>query len=207
MPGSPAIDAGDGPAATAAGLTADQRGPLFARVSGATVDVGAFEVQTLPATTPPPINVTTPAPPSPPQITGALVLHIHTQNKPGKPVLIGFQFSFNTAMNQATVENRSNYSPGVFSISRVRRQGKVIRVIVLHPLAFTVRYDSLINSVELVLRGKQTFPQGGQITLFGTPPSGISDVAGRLLDGNGSGTGGTLAVYTISRNAGGLVHA
>jgi hypothetical protein len=51
LPGSPAIDAGDSAVATAAGLTTDQRGPLFARISGATVDIGAFEAQTLTATT------------------------------------------------------------------------------------------------------------------------------------------------------------
>jgi hypothetical protein len=139
------------------------------------------------------------------------VLHTQKKNKRGKPVgkpiLIGFQFSFNTTMNQATVTNQSNYSLEFFSFSHVKRQGKVIRVSVLRPLAFTVRYDPLSNSVELLLRGKQTFPQGGQIMLFGTPPSGISGLAGGLLDGNGTGTGGNIAVYTISRNAGGLVRA
>jgi hypothetical protein len=80
------------------------------------------------------------------------------------------------------------------------------RILVLQPVAFTVSYDPSSNSVELLLRGKQTFPQGGQIMLSGTPPSGISDVAGGLLDGNGTGTGGTIAVYTISNSARGLVH-
>ena len=47
LAGSPAIDAGSNAAATAAGLTTDQRGPGFARIvnggSTATVDIGAFE--------------------------------------------------------------------------------------------------------------------------------------------------------------------
>jgi hypothetical protein len=47
-PGSPAIDAGDN-SLVPAGLTTDQRG--FARVSGAAVDLGAYEVQ-LPAMSP-----------------------------------------------------------------------------------------------------------------------------------------------------------
>jgi hypothetical protein len=51
MPGSRAIDAGDSAVATAAGLTTDQRGPGFARISGSAVDIGAFEVQSLPAIT------------------------------------------------------------------------------------------------------------------------------------------------------------
>ena len=41
--GSPAIDAGSN--AAAAGLTTDQRGPGFVRISNGTVDIGAFEVQ------------------------------------------------------------------------------------------------------------------------------------------------------------------
>jgi hypothetical protein len=45
LPGSPAIDAGDNAGAAAAGLTTDQRGPGFARVSNGVVDLGAFEVQ------------------------------------------------------------------------------------------------------------------------------------------------------------------
>ncbi|MEM9352642.1 MAG: choice-of-anchor Q domain-containing protein [Planctomycetota bacterium] len=50
LPGSPAIDAGD-PSAVA-GMDEvpefDQRGPGFARVAGAAIDIGAFEVQTQP---------------------------------------------------------------------------------------------------------------------------------------------------------------
>jgi uncharacterized delta-60 repeat protein len=49
LPGSPAIDAGDD--AAAAGLTTDQRG--LPRISGAHVDIGAYEVQ------PPPVPVMT----------------------------------------------------------------------------------------------------------------------------------------------------
>jgi hypothetical protein len=203
LPGSPAIDAGDSAVATAAGLTADQRGPLFARITGAAVDIGAFEVQ--PMSTMTPINVTKPAPPA--EITGATVLHTQKKNKRGKPVgksaLTGFQLSFNTTMNVATVMNQSNYSLGKWHTKRVKRK----TISVLQPLAFTVIYHPSMNSVELLLGGKQTFPQGGQITLIGTPPSGISDSAGGFLDGTGTGTGGNNAVYTISSNARGLILA
>jgi hypothetical protein len=44
LPGSPAINAGDNSAQSVTGLF-DQRGPGFARVSGGTIDIGAFEVQ------------------------------------------------------------------------------------------------------------------------------------------------------------------
>lgn len=51
LAGSPAIDVGENAAATAAGLTTDQRGAGFARVVNGTVDIGAYEVQATP--TPP----------------------------------------------------------------------------------------------------------------------------------------------------------
>src|SRR5262249_52510918 len=44
LTGSPAINAGSNPA----GLTTDERGPGFARQSGAAPDIGAFEVQAPP---------------------------------------------------------------------------------------------------------------------------------------------------------------
>ncbi len=45
-PGSPAINAGDN-ALIPAGITTDQRGVPFARIAGGTVDIGAYEVQSL----------------------------------------------------------------------------------------------------------------------------------------------------------------
>jgi hypothetical protein len=50
QPGSPAIN--NGITAYAAGLNYDQRGPGFPRVTGAAVDIGAVEVQTIIANTP-----------------------------------------------------------------------------------------------------------------------------------------------------------
>jgi hypothetical protein len=47
LPGSAAINAGDN-SAVPTGVTTDQRGPSFNRISGSSVDVGAFEVQLLP---------------------------------------------------------------------------------------------------------------------------------------------------------------
>jgi len=47
LAGSPAIDDGNN-AIIPAGVTTDQRGPGFARISGGTVDIGAFEVQQTP---------------------------------------------------------------------------------------------------------------------------------------------------------------
>jgi hypothetical protein len=53
LPGSPAIDAGDA-ALVPAGVTTDQRGAGFARISGGRVDIGAFEFQQNP---PPSVSV------------------------------------------------------------------------------------------------------------------------------------------------------
>jgi hypothetical protein len=56
----------------------------------------------------------------------------------------------------------------------------------------------MTNSVTLTLAGKQKFPNGGQITIIATPPSGVDSVAHVYLDQNGilaisrGGTGITL---------------
>lgn len=49
LPGSPAVNRGDNDSAS--GLPYDQRGSGFARISGGTVDIGAYELQ-LPGSTP-----------------------------------------------------------------------------------------------------------------------------------------------------------
>ncbi|OWK40610.1 beta strand repeat-containing protein [Fimbriiglobus ruber] len=61
--GSPAIDAGSNAAASAAGLTTDQRFTDFLRVYNGTVDIGAVEVQPNPPS--PPTYYTVPPPPVP----------------------------------------------------------------------------------------------------------------------------------------------
>ncbi len=47
LPGSAALDAGSNSAALTAGLTQDQRGSVFKRIYGDTVDIGAYEFQSL----------------------------------------------------------------------------------------------------------------------------------------------------------------
>lgn len=59
LPGSPALNAGD---PVFAGAAFDQRGPGFARVFGAAVDIGAFEAQ--PAPTPPDVGGAATVPPT-----------------------------------------------------------------------------------------------------------------------------------------------
>ena len=62
-------------------------------------------------------------------------------------------------------------------------------------------YDSLSNSVELLLAVKQTFPKGGRITVIASPPSGVTDSAGQALDGNDENVAGDNGVFTILSNA------
>ena len=71
LPGSPAIDAGDNSVPSLAG-SFDQRGQGFARVSGSTIDIGAFEVQQPPSPPPAPPPSPSPSPP-PPSLFQALI--------------------------------------------------------------------------------------------------------------------------------------
>ncbi len=149
-----------------------------------------------------------PQPPPPAEIQRATVVFRQATNRKGKPVgkptLAGFQFTFNTVMNGATAGNRANYMLGTY-VQVIKRVGrKMVRVLQLKPVSFTVIFQSSnsaqqpSNSVTLLLTGKQTFPRGGQITLSGT---GISSAAGGLLDG------GVNAVYNISANARSITRA
>ncbi|WP_442404980.1 choice-of-anchor Q domain-containing protein [Mycobacterium sp.] len=141
-------------------------------------------------------NVTSPLPPpSPPTLIRELVLFTQKRNKKGKPVgkpvLSGFEFDFNTAMNQTSAANFANYKIGTYVTKHVRRK----RVQVLQPVGFTVSFNASNNSVKLLLSGKQAFTKGGQITLM----AGISSAAGAFLGNN--------AVYNISPGGGSITLA
>jgi hypothetical protein len=84
MTGSPAIDAGDSAVATGAGLTTDQRGLLFDRIAGATVDIGAFEVQGLQTLLPTTIT-TLAASPSPVEFGAAILCAATVTSAAGTP--------------------------------------------------------------------------------------------------------------------------
>jgi hypothetical protein len=123
-------------------------------------------------------------------IIGQSVVFTQKTNKKGRPVgrrtLAGFEFDFNEAMNPATVGNPGSYQLGTFVTKRVKR--KVVRV--LQTMGFSVSYNGSNNSVRLLVPGRQTFPKGGQITLFAT---GISSSGGTALPAN--------AVFIVSANA------
>ncbi len=126
----------------------------------------------------------------PPQVQGATVLTYQKKNskgKPiGKPVLTGYQFTFNTAMNPATTGYSANYLVQTYVQVRVKVGKRFVKELELQPISFTVNYLSSSYAVQL-LTGKQAFKYGGKITLIGT---GISSAAGALLGNN--------VVYNIS---------
>jgi len=104
----------------------------------------------------------------------------------GKPTLVGYTFTYSTAMNQGTIGNPVNYQVEMFVIKRVKKK----KIVVPRSIGFTVS-SITSNSVTLKLAGKQTFPKGGQITVIASPPGGVESTSGVFLAVNGG--------FTISR--------
>jgi hypothetical protein len=77
---------------------------------------------------------------------------------------------------------------------RVKKQTRRI----LRPItSFSVAYSAANDLVTVTFAGKQTFRTGGQITVVGRLPSGITGVSGAALAGN--------AVFTISQRGQSIV--
>jgi hypothetical protein len=113
--------------------------------------------------------------------------------KVGKPVVVGFELVYSTAMNPATAGLAANYQVTSTSTKRVKKK----RVTVHEPVAVRAAYDPSRSSVTLTIVGKQTFAQGGQITVIATSPSGVSSASGDLLTANDT-------VFTILPQARGV---
>ena len=113
--------------------------------------------------------------------------------KVGKPVFVGFELDYSTAMNPATAGLAANYQVTSTTTRRIKKK----RVTVHEPVAFRATYDASKNSVTLTLAGKQMFAQGGQITVIATPPNGVSDATGDFLAANDT-------VFTILPKARGI---
>jgi streptogramin lyase len=155
-----------------------------------------------------PFSVQAPTPP-PAEITGATVVISQKHNKKGRPVgrpvLVGYQFNFNLPMN-GSINNSTNFTLAQYVQVTVRVGKKRKKVLQLQPLGFS--FNVLSNTaVRLLLIGKPAFKLGGQITLVGTPPGGLSTQDGGFLDGNGNGIGGVNAVYNIARGGKVISHA
>ena len=142
---------------------------------------------------------------TPPQIVSASVISTQKLNKQKKPVgpklFQGFAFKFDAAMNAAAVNNAGHYQ---VDIKVQKRQGRK-KVTVLQPISFSLSFDATSNTLLLKPSGGQKkFTLGGQITLVA---AGLTSSTGASLDGNNSGTGGTNAVYNISKGGKVITHA
>ena len=193
LPGSPAINAGSNPL----NLTADQRG-YTPRAAGGAPDIGAFEFG---ATAPPPGtgggggSGGGGSSHGPPKIVNAQVLfqtvnvgrphkgHVKTRRQ-----FVGFELTFNEALDPARAQDPTNYA--VLATSRHGRKT------VTQPVGLQASYNASTFAVDLVLAGQQAFPKGGRLTVNGAAPGGLADPAGDLLVGTTS--------FTILPKASGL---
>jgi hypothetical protein len=135
-------------------------------------------------------TITVPAPPPPAPQVHATVVTTQKKNKRGKPigkpVLTGYQFTFNTAMN-SSITNLNDYQVQIY----VPAKGRGRNFKPAHYQAITGFSLKPMSSTTVQLTGTQTsttFKNGGRITLIGT---GISSAAGALLGNN--------VVYSISK--------
>ena len=135
----------------------------------------------------------TPPPPVPPVIVSEKAIFLRKTNKKGKPtgspVLTGFSLTFSEPLNPATATNRSDFQLASITTKKVKK--KTVKI--LKPItSFTVSYNAANDSVNLTLIGKQAFATGGQLTVIGTPPNGVSGASGGALGGTN--------VFAISKN-------
>ena len=141
----------------------------------------------------------------PPKILAAAAL-TQKRNKRSKPVLTGYQFTFDSTMS-ATAGSPASYQVQMYVKVKVKvkvgKRTKTTTQLQLRPVGFTVNYSPSSNVAQL-LTGKQAFTLGGQITLVA---SGITSAAGGILDGNGDGIGGDNAVYNITPKGMSIRHA
>ena len=125
-----------------------------------------------------------PASPPAPQVQGATVVFTQktnpkTHKKIGKPVLTGYQFTFNTAMN-SSITNLNDYQVQIYVPGKGRGKNKKPA----HYQAIGFSLKPMSSTTVQVLTGTQTsttFKNGGRITLIGT---GISSAAGAFLGGD-----------------------
>jgi hypothetical protein len=140
-------------------------------------------------TSPTPTPTPTPTPaPLPVVIVGEKALFKQKTTKKGKPVgkpvLTGFSFSFNDALDASTAANPTNYKIDSVNTKKIKRKVELVA----HPLtSFTVAYSPGSSKVTITFAAKETFPDGGQITLL----SGVTGDSGAALAGT--------TVFTISK--------
>lgn len=100
--------------------------------------------------------------------------------KVGKPVFVGFELDYSTALNPSTAGLTANYEVTFTTTKHVKKK----HVNVQKPVMFRATYNASRNSVTLTIVGKQKFAKGGQITIIATPPDGVSSATGVFLAAN-----------------------
>ncbi len=118
-------------------------------------------------------------------IIGEQAIFHRKTNKKGKPigkaVLSGFVFDFSAALSSSDAANPDDYQVESITTKRVKKQTRHI----LHPItSFSVKYSAANDSVTLKFAGKQTLRTGGQITVVGGSPAGVTGLSGAVLSGN-----------------------
>ena len=136
-----------------------------------------------------PVIVTTPnsptstPSPTPPTITDEQVVTMRKKNRKGKPVgkavVVGFTLDYSAAMNSATAGLAANYQVTSTSTKRVKKKTVTVHTPVILTSAV---YNPSTNSVTLNIQGNPKFATGGEITVNGSPPSGVSSEGGVHLD-------------------------
>ena len=130
------------------------------------------------------VTGTLPPPPPPPTVSGESVVLTQKVNKKGrkigKPTLSGYTITFSTAMDQAALTNAGSYQVEALVkiktvVTKVGKTKHKTKVPVYRQIGFAVT-NVTSNSVTLKLAGKQTFPKGGQLTLFAASLDNTSQV-------------------------------
>jgi hypothetical protein len=135
---------------------------------------------------------------TPPTIVKEQVIFTQKRNKKnkpvGKPVISGFSFQYSGSMGR-TARVAGNYEVEYLVKAAKRNKAPVYRSI-----NFAVSYDDSSNTVTLATNVPQKeFAKGGEITIVGVSPDGVSSTLGALLNE------GKNAAFIIEPNAKGFV--
>jgi sugar lactone lactonase YvrE len=126
------------------------------------------------------INVVIP----PPVIIGETALFkrkIKHRKPVGKPTLVGYMIDWSGKLNPSSANLAANYQVDMLGTKIVKKK----KVLVVQPLnAFTVSYNDVSTSVDLLFTSPQTFNKGGRITVDGGPLDGVSSPSGAFVTGN-----------------------
>jgi hypothetical protein len=201
LPGSPAINAGNNALAVDANnqpLLYDQRGPGYSRISGGTVDIGAYEVQLLPTST----SVT--ASPSP-SVYGQSVTFTAAVTAGASPVTSGtvtFEEGMTVLASNVALNGRGQAS---FSIATLVAGSHTITALYSGAAGFatssgngslTVTKATPIVTLA-VSNSPQTYTGSGQAATVSISTSSVAGTVANILTG-GAATQTTAATYAVT---------